>query len=133
MDLQQLARQDVLTLDRTVNLFPLSNKLLLLLKNTAIASLTKCHNLESMSSHLHGLKHGNKGGKNRQAQVKGQNDRALHRVGLTRNSPVSALRERTQVGPRERHQRPEQLITMTRWYQRHLIREKLQQSEPPHC
>ena len=74
VDLSNWLVKDVLTLnDRTVNLFPLSNKLLLLLAKCCNCFLTKCHSREHV---LFGnlicasLKHGNKGGRTAKLKVK---------------------------------------------------------------
>ena len=74
VDLSNWLVKDVLTLDdRAVNLFPLSNKLLLLLAEGCNCLLTKCHSGEHI---LFGnlictsLKHGNKGGRTAKLKVK---------------------------------------------------------------
>ena len=74
VDLSNWLVKDVLTLDdRAVNLFPLSNKLLLLLAEGCNCFLTKCHSGEHI---LFGnlictsLKHGNKGRRTAKLKVK---------------------------------------------------------------
>ena len=74
MDLSDWLVKDVLALDdRAVNLFPLSNKLLLLLAEGCNCLLAKCHSGEHI---LFGnlictsLKHGNKGGRTAKLKVK---------------------------------------------------------------